>query len=191
MRQCVIRIGFYSFLLQHSSPFVITFSKLEERRLCTKMEIVGREGRCAKTDGSFPASRVNAPANRGSNRPDDVVLEGKDVVHISVVPLRPHVTAGKRVNELSGKSHSVANAADATFQYELGAQLTADALHVNILASILEGGVARDDNQQVKARQLGNDVFGDSVAEILLLGIAAHVGEGQNSDRRFRGDGFD
>ena len=32
--------------------------------------------------------------------------------------------------------------------------------------------------------EVGDDVFGDAVAEVFLLGIAAHVGERQDADRR-------
>jgi hypothetical protein len=34
----------------------------------------------------------------------------------------------------------------------------------------------------VEARQLGDDVLGDAIAEISLIRIAAQVGEGQNGD---------
>src|SRR5207237_809751 len=48
----------------------------------------------------------------------------------------------------------------------------------------LKGGVAGDDEERVIARQLGYDVFRDTVAEVLLFRIAAHIGEGQYGDRR-------
>ena len=35
--------------------------------------------------------------------------------------------------------------------------------------------------------EVGGDVFGDAVAEIVLLGIVAHVGEGQDDDGGFVG----
>ena len=51
------------------------------------------------------------------------------------------------------------------------------------LVLVDEGRVARDDQQFVEARKLRDDVFGQSVGEEFLLGIAAHVVEGQHGDR--------
>ena len=53
-----------------------------------------------------------------------------------------------------------------------------------------EGGVAGDDRQRRHLRQVGDDVLGDAVAEIFLLGIAAHVDERQDADRRAGGCGL-
>ena len=53
-------------------------------------------------------------------------------------------------------------------------------------AAVLERRVAGDHEQGAEARQLRDDVVGDAVAEILLFGVAAHVGERQHGDRGFR-----
>ena len=90
--------------------------------------------------------------------------------------------AGGGVDQLRGDADALAQAANAAFDDILHAELAAHALHVDILAAIAERGVARQHMQVPEARQLGDDVFGDAVAEILLLDIAAHAGEGQDGD---------
>ena len=54
--------------------------------------------------------------------------------------------------------------------------------HLDLLALVAEGGVAGDHEQALKAREIGDDVLGDTVDEILLLGIARHVVERQYDD---------
>jgi hypothetical protein len=49
-----------------------------------------------------------------------------------------------------------------------------------------EGGIARDDKKGGDFREVGDDVLGYPVAEIFLLGVAAHIGEGQHTDRNRR-----
>ena len=62
-------------------------------------------------------------------------------------------------------------------------QLLGNLGHVDRLALEGEGGVAGDDGERGRLRQVGDDVLGDAVAEVFLLRIAAHVGEGQHGDR--------
>src|ERR1700751_4884007 len=56
-------------------------------------------------------------------------------------------------------------------------KLPGDIAHIERLALELEGCVARDDLERRDLRQVGRDVLADAVAEIFLLGLAAHVGE--------------
>ena len=58
---------------------------------------------------------------------------------------------------------------------------------VDTLALEREGGVARDDEERRHLAQIGDDVLADAVAEIFLLDIAAHIGEGQHANRQLAG----
>ena len=71
----------------------------------------------------------------------------------------------------------------AALQHEAHAELAADLLHLHRLALVGERRVAGDHEQARDLRQVGDHVLGDAVAEILLLGIAAHIGERQHGDR--------
>ena len=58
------------------------------------------------------------------------------------------------------------------------------------LAFVGEGGVAADDERARDAREVGGEALGDAVDEIVLLRIAADVGERQDDDREARRGGF-
>src|SRR6516225_9402645 len=60
--------------------------------------------------------------------------------------------------------------------------------HIWRFALVDEGGIARDDEEAADARKSGRDVLDHAVGEILLFGIAAHIREGQDSDRRLVGE---
>ena len=46
----------------------------------------------------------------------------------------------------------------------------------------LVGGIAGDDQEARQLRQRGNQIIGNAVAEIFLLGVTTHVSEGQHGD---------
>ena len=60
--------------------------------------------------------------------------------------------------------------------------LLADVAHAALGALEAERHVARDDGQRRDLAEVGDDVLGDAVGEVLLLRVAAHVGERQHAD---------
>src|SRR5260370_13855132 len=90
------------------------------------------------------------------------------------------------VDELCGDAHTIAGTADRAFKYRLHAKLTADGANIDRTPLIGEARIACDHRKTRDLRQVGDDVFADSVGEILLLWIPRHVGEGQNSNCRMR-----
>src|SRR5437867_2719890 len=68
--------------------------------------------------------------------------------------------------------------------------LAACANHIDVLSAVAKRGVARDDAQLPESRQLGDDVFGYAIAEVLLIRVATHIREGQHGDRGLRVRGF-
>src|SRR4029434_1842302 len=75
-----------------------------------------------------------------------------------------------------------AGSSDTAVNDILDAEFAADIAHIDGTALIGKGGVAGDNEQFAEARQLGDDVLGDAVREILLRRIARHVGERQHGD---------
>ena len=61
-------------------------------------------------------------------------------------------------------------------------ELTRDLSHIHRFPFESERGVARNDMQRRDLAQVSDDVLTDSVAEIFLFGIAAHVRERQDAD---------
>ena len=57
-------------------------------------------------------------------------------------------------------------------------------LQVGAGCAVLETGIARHHPQLAEARQVGDDVLGHAVGEIVLVIVAAEIGERQHGDRR-------
>ena len=56
------------------------------------------------------------------------------------------------------------------------------------MAFVGGGRIAGDDEEPAYTRQGGDDLLDHAVGEIFLLRVAAHIGEGQNRDRRLVGE---
>jgi hypothetical protein len=119
----------------------------------------------------------------------DLVLHGEHVVEIPVVALGPEVIGRLGLHELTGDANTVAGLSHAALEHVANAHLTSDLTDVHAATLVGEARVARDDEQPAEARQTGNDVLGDPVREMSLLGIAAHVDERQHRDGGLAGKG--
>src|SRR5207237_1220046 len=75
------------------------------------------------------------------------------------------------------------------FEHVAHAELLADLLRIDGLALEGKGGVARDHEAVADARQIGGEIFGDAVGEIVLARIVREVCEGQHHDGEMRGGG--
>ena len=89
------------------------------------------------------------------------------------------------VDELDRYAHPIADLPDASLHQVLGPEFLGDFAHIYGSVLVDETGVARDDEQLVAARQFREDVFGKTVREKFLIGVAAHIVEGQNHYRGF------
>ena len=83
-----------------------------------------------------------------------------------------------------GHPDPVRRLAHAAFHNVVDAKFARDLSRFYRLALVRENGIARNDQKLTEARQLRNDVFRQSVGKEFLFRIAAHVGEGEHSDRR-------
>ncbi|WP_373867916.1 hypothetical protein [Reyranella soli] len=92
--------------------------------------------------------------------------------------------ASRCLDELASQPDLVARLANTSLKHVADAEVPSDLPHVNRLASVGKGGVARDHEQPLVTRQRGDDVLDDPIGEVLLLGFAAHVLEWQH---RYRG----
>src|SRR6478752_8028437 len=112
----------------------------------------------------------------------DLVLNCKNVGEIAIESFRPNVCPVVTVNELSGHAHARASLSYAAFQDKVGAEFFADVLHLSRPFFVSERSVTRNDGKRRNLREISNDVLGDAIAEIFLLGIAAHIGERQDGN---------
>ena len=92
------------------------------------------------------------------------------------------------VDQLSDDPDPVAFPSDAALQDETHAELATDVLED--LGGVLVGHDRRpgDDFEIPDAGELGDDIFRDPVAEVLVLPAVAEILEGENGDRLVVGD---
>src|SRR6185437_13647963 len=88
------------------------------------------------------------------------------------------------LDELPGDAHTVARDPDASFQDITNAEFARDLLHVGRSAPVGKRRIAGDYKETAIARQGGDDVFDDSVDEIVRAGVSAQIDERQYGDRR-------
>ena len=112
----------------------------------------------------------------------NLILNRENIGQLAIIPLSPNVPAIFAVNQLSRYTHARARFAHTSFQDKIHREFLPNLLHLYRFSFIGKGSVTRDDEQAGDFRQVRNDVLGDAVAEILLLGVAAHVVEWQNGD---------
>jgi hypothetical protein len=86
-------------------------------------------------------------------------------------------------DELRGDADARAGPAYAPFQHVRDAQRFGNPTDVLFFAAESERRSTRDHLQPGNLRQQVNDFFRQTVAEIFLLLVRAHVSEGQNGDR--------
>ncbi len=113
----------------------------------------------------------------------DVILDREHVLHFAAVGLGPEVRIGIGFDELRGDAHVIARAPHAAFEHDADAELARDGRDARVLALELERRRARRDLELRQLAQEIEDFFGDAVAEIFVLGVAAHVDERKDRDR--------
>ena len=81
----------------------------------------------------------------GDNRAYHVVLDGKDVLKLTVVVLGPAVGPSGGFDQLGSYANAVAGTPYAALQHIAHAQFASDLADVDRLALVLEAGIAGDD----------------------------------------------
>ena len=90
------------------------------------------------------------------------------------------------VDELHVDAHAVSAALNAALEDIADVQFAPDRLHVERLAFVGESRIAGDHERAANAREIGRQALGDPVDEMLLLRVAADIGERQDDDRQAR-----
>src|SRR3974390_1846796 len=90
------------------------------------------------------------------------------------------------VDELHVHPEAVATTLHRAFEHIADVQLTSELLYVNALSLEGERSVTCNHERAIDARQVRGEALGHPIHEVLLLGIAAEVGEGQYNDGKMR-----
>ena len=148
---------------------------------------LGVGGRAAGDEGALLRQQLHLEGV--DDAAGDLVLEREDIVQAAVVAIGPEMPAAAAVDQLDGDAHAVPGLAYAALEDVADTERVRRLAHFDGLALVGEDRAARDDEQRGHARQVGDDVLGEAVGEILLLGIAADVGERQHGDGGAPGGG--
>ena len=90
---------------------------------------------------------------------------------------------GCGVDQLRVHPDLVAQAAYASFEDIPHRKFAADLLHIDPLAPIGEGSAAGDYEHACNSREIGRQILGDCVREILLFPVVAEVRKREDDDR--------
>ena len=126
---------------------------------------------------------------RGDDLLGQFILNGENIVEIAIEAARPDMAAARRIDQLRGDADAIARLADAAFEDIANVERLGDLGDWRDGLLVKERRIARDDMQFRQFGEVGDDVFADAVGEIFLLGVAAHVVEGEHGDRRLARSG--
>src|SRR6185312_3601014 len=101
---------------------------------------------------------------------------------VAVVAIGPEMAPAPPIDQLRGDPHPVADLADTTLEDVCHSKLPRHFADVHGLALEGESAVSGDHFEGGDLGQVGRNVLADPVAEIFLLGVAAHVLEWQHAD---------
>ena len=172
-------------LQQLKGRLVVRLGRAMMAQLAGEHALIGRHALGRLVDRAVMHGRLDASRQGRDHRCGHLVLDCEDVRKLAVIAVGPDMAIGFGIDELDGDAHPIARLAYAAFDQIVDRKLLGDLFHVDRLALVSGRGIAGDDQEISEARELGDDVFGQSIGEKFLLGIAAHIGEGQDDDRRF------
>src|SRR6516164_393058 len=139
--------------------------------------------------GHTPSAYYLGPFHPRRNGPDyllcDLILELKNILQRAVKAVCPYVGPTRSIDQLSRNSQSASGLAHAAFQYISNTQFATHAFYVSRFTLVTERRVPSDDEQRFEPRQRCSDVFGHTISEILLLGIAGQVLKRKYRNGRF------
>src|SRR3984957_14579733 len=127
---------------------------------------------------------LDSRRNRADYARGHLVLQLENVLKRPVETIGPKMRAIACVDQLAGDAHLIAALAHGTFEDVTDTKLASYSFNIDRLTCVSEARIASDDEQTANARQCGTDLLDHAVGEILLLGIARHVLEGQHRDGR-------
>ena len=124
--------------------------------------------------------------DRCGDLPCHLLLDIEDIFELQVVFVGPQLLAVRGPDEFRRDPHRVATLADAAEHHVPDAELLADFARVHRSSLERHGRVSRDNRKPPVTGEQTNNVLGQAVAEIVVLGIIGHVPERQHGDRRPR-----
>jgi hypothetical protein len=113
-----------------------------------------------------------------------VGLNREDVGEVAIVGLGPAVAIGPGVDELRDDPDPAPRPPDASFEQGADIEGEPDLAQVPVATLEPHHRATPDHPQRADLRELRDHVLGNPVGEEFVFGIGAHVGEGEDRDRR-------
>ena len=134
----------------------------------------------------FSASALvsSLPRLFSASRATTLVLQLEQVGHVFLEAIGPEMRAGRRIDQLRVDAHAVLVTLHRAFEHVAHAEFLADLLGVDGLALEREGRVAGDDEAAADAREVGREILGDAVGEIVLGGSPERLAKGSTTMER-------
>jgi hypothetical protein len=111
----------------------------------------------------------------------DLILYREYVLQPAVEALRPHVRAVGSTDELRRDAHTVARLPHASLEDVVDVHLARDARYLHVLALVGERRGSRDHAQPRHVGQQVEKFLAQTVGEILILSVVAHVEKGSTT----------
>src|SRR5215472_11358424 len=118
----------------------------------------------------------------GGDARSDVVLHREDVCQISVITLGPEIGTGGYIDELAADPNPLPGPAHATLEDIADPKVATNLLEIDGFSFVGECRIAGDDEKPAPFRQRRDDVLGNAVDKIFLLGIATDIAERKDGD---------
>ena len=142
---------------------------------CRVIGIAGSDAKCSLIQSDFGFDGANDLAGQ-------VILDGKNISEVPVIAFAPNVNAGFRFDQLCGQAHAGADLAHAAFQNIAHPEFAGDFPEAGSAVAEHEARVPGNHLKPAVMRQGRDDVLGDPVGEIVLLGVPADVAERHHRD---------
>src|SRR5215469_9744438 len=110
------------------------------------------------------------------------LLNRKHILHLTVVALRPQMISIRSRHQLRRDAQTVVSSSHTALKNGANLELFSDNAQVDIFTFERESRASRNNVQSLNLRQRVDDLLGDSVGEVLVLWVRAHVGERQYHD---------
>ena len=174
--------------LEHLAGIVEALpTTLAEELATSQVEIVGLDVVCRVLRQRRALLRLQDTTQGLHHIRRDLVLDIEHVLHLAVVALGPQVIAAGHLDQLRRDPQPVSRPLNAALENGPCSKLPADRSHVAGLALVGERGCARHDVEPLHVRQFVGDLLADPIAQVLVLGVGAEVGERENHDVRGSG----
>jgi hypothetical protein len=115
-----------------------------------------------------PLRRSNLRAHLLRDGCCDLTLQLQDIAAIAIVGLGPNVLVGGRPKQLGGHAYSLAGANHRSLNDGVDIQFAGDCRQALPGPLVLHDGCPRDNAQRADLSQVGNQLVGHAVGEIVL-----------------------